>query len=702
MLTATGMHSRWAVIVLSAVILISCGGGGADSGDAGNGPAPSPTMLVLAGHMGGPGNVNGRGSAARFWLPTGTVSDPAGNLYVADTYNHVIRKVTPEGMVSTVAGVRGYAGADDGPAKRATFYGPGGLAMDRAGNLYIADNGNYTVRRLTPAGSVVTVAGTPGVSGYLDGDGPAARFGPCWTVFGCETPGLAVDSRGNVFYGDSSNGVIRRIAPTGTVTTFAGRWPPEDARDGPGSSASFYQPGPLAIDAADNLYVGDRYALRKVTPSAMVSTLAGQVYEAGFADGTGTAARFFGLTGMAVDGDGNIFATDVGNNAVRRITPDGIVTTAAGQRGGGVADGPAQSARFLAPAGIAIDSAGQLHVADGANNTIRRISALGQVTTLAGLAEQSEPVDGTGANARFGLPVGIVAADDGTIYVADQNGKAIRKVDLDGTTTTVAGQLGVEGIDDGPAREARFKAPYGLARGADGSLYLADALHFAVRKIAPDGRVSTLAGGGQGAAVDGKGKDAIFARPFGLAVDASGHLYVADTEAHTIRKVTRDGTVTTIAGLAHASGTSDGIGAEARFNRPRDVAVDASGNLFVADEFNHTIRKITPAGVVSTMAGSPGEAGSADGLGAEARFYRPGGLTVSPEGAIYVADSWNHTIRKITSAGSVTTVVGKPGVRGFVGDELPGVLSFPQRIALRGQSMYVTTARGVVVVSRRP
>lgn len=652
--------------------------------------------------MGGAGNIDGVGTGARFWWPGASVTDPAGNLYVADIYNHTIRRITPAGVVTTIAGIPGYAGANDGPADRATFYGPGGLAFDRAGNLYIADEGNYTVRRLSPDGQVATVAGTPGVSGYQDGDGPAARFGRCWVSMGCEHPGLAVDSQGNIFYGDAANAVIRRITPSGAVSTFAGNYLLfRDGRDGTGNSATFYQPGSLAIDGADNLYVVDGSAVRRITPGAVVTTFAGHVSESGYQDARGTDARLWPGV-VTVDQLGNVYLADMGNNAVRRITPDGMVSTVAGSRWVGVADGVGTAAHFRGPAGIAVNSSGQIYVSDRANNTIRRIDGNGQVTTFAGLAEEAEALDGQGAAARFGLPTGIVVADDGAIFVADDIGHAIRHISPGGVTTTFAGALNQAGSHDGVGNSAGFHAPAGLARDAGGTLYVVDALALSVRKITPQGVVSTLAGGYGGVVTDGQGTNAVFGLPYGIAVDATGTLYVADTRAHTIRKITPDGMVTTLAGLAYNLGASDGTGAEARFNEPMDVAMDLEGNILVADKSNHAIRKVTPAGVVSTLAGTLGVAGWQDGVGNAAGFYRPNGVTTAPDGSVYVADGWNHTIRKITAGARVTTVVGTAGYKGFSGTTLPGTLSFPWRVAIHGESMYITTARGVVVIAQRP
>lgn len=688
----------WSVCLV--VAMTACGGGGGGSGDTTGTGSGTGAMGVLAGNMGGMGNVDGTGSSARFWWPGASVVDAGGNLYVADTYNHVIRKVTPAGVVTVLAGIRGYAGASDGPAHQATFHGPGGLALDSAGNLYISDAGNFTVRKLSADGMVTTLAGAPGLPGDREGMGPEARFGDCWNSFGCELPGVAVDGQGNVFYGDTVNRVVRKITPSGAVTTFAGDFTVLDGRDGTGKAAGFDQPSQLALDKSANLYVMDRYRIRKITPDAGVTTLVGDRSGSFLVDGPVTIATV-GPGAITLDASGQIFFADMANHAIRKITTDGQVVTVAGRAQQGSTDGAAAEARFTAPAGIAVNASGQLFVSDRANHTIRRIDPDGRVSTLAGLAQRAEPLDGVGGNAGFGMPTGIVAAADGAVYVADMDGNAVRRVTADGTTSTWAGALGMLNTADGVGANARMGWVTGLARGADGTLYVSDVYFHTIRKITRDGTVSTWAGSSFGFD-DGLGARAKFAMPYGLAVDASGSVYVADTHGHTVRKITPDGMVSTLAGMPNFPGAADGTGTEARFNQPMDVAVDADGNVLVADEQNHAIRRITPNGVVTTLAGRLGQAGWRDGQGPRAGFYRPTGLTTAPDGTIYVADSWNHTIRKLRSDGTVTTVVGTAGLQGFQGEALPGVLSFPWRVAVRGEAMYITTARGVAYIAHRP
>jgi hypothetical protein len=236
-----------------------------------------------------------------------------------------------------------------------------------------------------------------------------------------------------------------------------------------------------------------------------------------------------------------------------------------------------------------------------------------------------------------------------------------------------------------------------------GNVYVADQDNHTIRKITPAGVVSTLAGSaGVTGSTDGTGAAARFSGTAGVAVDGAGNVYAAEFVNSTVRKITAAGVVTTLAGTAGVTGSADGTGAAARFNTPFGVATDSAGNVYVADTINHTIRKITPAGVVSTLAGTAGVTGSTDGTGAAARFNSPGGVAVDGAGNVYVADGSNHTIRKITSAGVVSTVVGVAGQPGFVPGALPGRIGYPGDVAVSGTLLYITLYNGVAVVQNRP
>ena len=325
-----------------------------------------------------------------------------------------------------------------------------------------------------------------------------------------------------------------------------------------------------------------------------ITTLAGQIGVGGYADGVGNQAQFRLPNSVAVDGAGNVYVADTANNTIRKITPNGIVSTLAGISGShGSADGTGSNARFWAPFGIAADSAGNVYVADTANNTIRKITPNGVVSTLAGLAGHPGNKDSIGANARFRNPWGVAVDGAGNVFVADMSNDTIRKITPTGVVSTLAGQTGISGSLNGVGTSAQFNNPFAVAVDGADNLYVSDSANDTIRKITPSGVVSTLAGlPGYAGNTDGNGNDARFWNPQGLTVDDKGNIYVADTGNNTVRKITPMGVVTTLAELAGASGTTDRAGESARFNSPGGVAVDHTGNVYVADTNNHTVRKI--------------------------------------------------------------------------------------------------------------
>jgi sugar lactone lactonase YvrE len=313
-----------------------------------------------------------------------------------------------------------------------------------------------------------------------------------------------------------------------------------------------------------------------------------------------------------------------------------------------------------------VDKAGNVYVADTGNDTIRKMTPQGLVTTLAGMAGQRGSMDGTGSKARFADPFDVTVDSAGNIYVADEGNDTIRKVTSDGMVTTLAGLVGNFGSTDGTGSAARFGSkdggPSGVAVDGEGDVYVTDTQNHTIRKVTPTGVVTTLAGNASisgygwsmGGSTDGTGSEARFNYPWGVAVDKAGTIYVADSLNHTIRKVTRAGVVSTLAGQTGLTGpaalanvgSADRTGNAARFRGPQRVAVDSTGNVYVADTGNRTIRRITPAGVVTTLAGQVGSNGNADGTGSVARFGYPNGVAVDNAGNVYEMDSDNSTIRK--------------------------------------------------------
>lgn len=327
------------------------------------------------------------------------------------------------------------------------------------------------------------------------------------------------------------------------------------------------------------------------------------------------------------------------------------VSTLAGQPGTpGTIDGNGTNARFNRCTGVVADRAGNLFVVDSPNFTIRKILPTGEVTTFAGVAGSRGSVDGTGAAARFGNPWGIAIDSDDTLYVADQANHVIRKITPSAQVTTLAGAPGVAGSQDGTGAEARFRQPLGVAVDREGNVYVADLANHLIRKVTKAGVVTTLAGAaGVRGTTDGPAADARFASPFAVSLDSKQNLYVADTGNHSVRRITPDGVVSTVAGTGGQIGSADGTGSAARFNNPNGLVVEPiTGDVYVADTGNHVIRRVSAAGVVTTLAGLSGTIGGVDGLGTEARFQFPSGVTIDRAGRIVVADNGNSAVRRGT------------------------------------------------------
>jgi sugar lactone lactonase YvrE len=338
---------------------------------------------TLAGTAGSAGSTDATGSAARFSGPYDVSTDLSGNVFVADTNNHTIRKVTSAGVVTTIAGTAGASGSTDATGSAARFKNPYGISVDAAGNIFVSDTNNYTIRKVTSAGVVTTLAGSPGSTGSTDATGSAARFG---------TPyGLSVDTAGNVFVADRGNHTIRKVTSAGVVTTLAGQAGSAGSTDGTGSAARFNQPNGISVDTAGNVYVGDIYnhTIRKVTSAGVVSTLAGLAGSAGSTDGTGSAARLNHPHGVSVDTAGNVFVCDLYNHTIRKVTSAGVVTTEAGLAGSaGSNNGLGTAARFYYPHGVAVDATGNVFVADTFNATIRvSVTSAPATVTLSNLSK---------------------------------------------------------------------------------------------------------------------------------------------------------------------------------------------------------------------------------------------------------------------------------------------------------------------------
>ena len=735
---------------------------------------PGGDVSTLAGNL-NPGNENGTGMDASFNRPNGLDVDAYGNVYVADFYNNMIRKITADGEVTTLAGSL-TPGSTNGIASEARFQYPKDVAIDLTGNLYVSDYGNLLIRKISPAGIVSTFAGREGFFGSKNGLGTEASF------YGLA--GIAVDGLGNVYVPDQFNYLVRKISPAGLVSTLAGKQGVSGNASGTGTSASFNLPGNVALDSKGNVYVAEPYnhMIRKIeqtgfsispdlpaglsfdvktgaisgTPASgnvntsytvtawnnsgygkavlsievkglpsvftrvisdVTSTSAtvkanlvnlgspnptqyGVVWSTspnptvalatktvqGAASATGLyTSNLTGLSPYAMYyvkayatndfgtayGSELTFATlftipppNISYNsppafttgtAIAALTPinkggnvpvssQGEVITLAGSTTSGCENGIGSEASFLSCEKILLDKSGNIYVAGV--NMIRKVSAVGEVSYFAGSAAAGY-VNDTGTKAKFWSARGMDMDSKGNIYVAEMSNHLIRKITPSGVVSTFAGNYA--GYADGNSTDASFYNPYGLALDAADNIYVADQGNNMIRKITPEGHVSTLAGNTISGNADGTGPDARFNWPEGLCVDGQGNVYVADSYNNMIRKITPDGVVTSLAGSSTAIGSINGKGTAASFYGPSDIAVDALGYLYVTDVANNMIRKISPAGDVTTLAGNR-TAGSNNGDRMNARFYTPSGVDVDAVGNLYIGDN-GYMIRKISQNG---------------------------------------------------
>ena len=602
---------------------------------------------------------DGPATAALLRSATAVAAGPGGNLYVVDRSSHQVRRVTPDGRIHTLAGTGtpGYTG-DGGPANRAALSSPGGVAVDGAGNVYIADTGNHVIRRVSPGGIITTVAGT-GVQG-ASGDGVSA------TAASFDSPtGLAVDGGGNLYIADTGNHAVRKMNPAGIVRTVAGIFYPAFGGDGgPALLAGLDSPGAVAVDASGNLYIADteNQRIRRVTTDGVIRTIAGNGNPGTGGDGgSATAAQLYYPQGVAVDGNSNVYIA--GGATVRKVTPAGFIQAFAGDRasyGFSGDGGPALAALLDTPRGLAIDGDGNLLVADDYNNRVRAIDTAGIISTAVGRSVEGLPDEASAAAAYFNYPTRVAGDGAGGYYVVDAYNHRVRRISAGGAVTTVAG-TGREGFsgDGGPANAATLSYPWGVAADSGGNLYIADTNNSRVRKVTPAGSISTVAGNGNYQfSGDGGSATAAGMNVVDVAVDASGNLYIADRENRRVRKVTPGGRISTVAGNGGTGFGGDGGSATSSPVDPLAVAVDGNGNLYIADYANSRVRKVTTSGIITTVAGNGTWSASAVSGPATSLSLSPGGLAVDAGGNVFITDFDNEYLWKLTPAGTLSVVAG--------------------------------------------
>lgn len=499
-----------------------------------------------------------------------------------------------EGIINTVAG----GGPDNVPALAANLDAPLGVTTDSFGNYYVSDH--LRVYRVNSSGILTVAAGTGLADDLRDGDAAtrASVFVP---------QGLAVDAQGNLFIADSVHARVRRVDTMGIITTFAGGAACCSYADGiPATSATLSIVEGLAVDVQGNLFIADsrRHVIRRVDTAGIITTVAGNGLLGFSGDGgPATSARLNAPYGVAVDGAGNLYIGEENNHRVRRVDALGIITTLAGNgiRGFGGDGGPATSANLDSPRTVAADAAGNVFIADTMNHRIRWVDLDGVIRTVAGNGSDVFSGDGGPAtSASIGDPFGVAVDAAGTLFIADTDNNRVRMVDAAGTITTAAGNgMAFFSGDDGPATNASLYYPQGLAVDLAGNLVIADTSNHRIRRMDAAGSITTIAGDGT-PDFSGDGGPAISASlssPSGMAIDGGGNLIIADSGNHRIRRVDAAGSIATIAGDGTRGFSGDGGPATgASLNSARAIALDAQNNIFIADSNNYRIRRVDAAG----------------------------------------------------------------------------------------------------------
>jgi sugar lactone lactonase YvrE len=539
-----------------------------------------------------------KATSAELRGPYGVVVDATGDLFIADTGNDVIREVSAStGTISTIAGtgVVGYRG-DHGPATQAELNFPARIALDSKGNLFFSDGYNHVIREVKAAtGKITTVAGN-GNYGY-SGDG-----GPATAAELSEPVGIALDSSGDLFIGDFYNEVIREVnAATGDISTVAGDGIFGYSGDGgKATSAELAGPEDVAVDSFGVLYIADAYneRVRVVGVGGLIITVAGNGLVGYTGDGgPALAAKLVAPYDDAADSKGDVFIVDDDNNVIRELTPAGKIITVAGNgtRGYSGDGGKATAAQLNEPSGVAVDPTGNLYIADSGNNVIRKVTvSTGAISTFAGDGQFGDTGDnGSPTASALAHPEGVALDPWGDVYIADSSNDAIRVVSV--FTGDIFTYLNLP----------TYGWPSGIAVDSQFNLYIAEPYLNEVEELnGGSGKTSTVAGDGtRGYSGDGrKASAAELAGPMGVAVDSSGDLFIADTGNDAIREVSAaTGKISTVAGNGtYGYSGNAGPASSAELAAPQGVAVDAVGNLFIADTGNNVIREVTPFTVVAS------------------------------------------------------------------------------------------------------
>lgn len=645
-------------------------------------------------------NFRGEGKPGRD-APLGRINsvtvDPEGRAVFPDPYYHMVFRVESDGRISIIAGngVRGHSG-DGGPARLAALNTPTGVAYDTSGNLYISDLANHRIRRVGTDGIITTFAGN-GTAGFAGDGGRAinARLSSPLTI--------ATDSRGNLFINDYSNARLRRVDSNGNIDTVAGYGRNEAGPDGNALRTSFADPESMAADAEGGLYIAELSGnrVRRLTPQGEVITIAGSG-QSGFAGDGGSAAQAL-LShpgGVAVERDGSVLIVDTGNYRVRRINRQGVIQTIAGNGSQGYADGTANQAGFRNPVGVAVNGAGEIFIADRDSFRVRKIAS-NAVSTVAGNGELQTSQDGGSAvNAPLNTPFGVAFDRDGNMLIADTEASVVRRITPSGIVRTIAGNGAKEFSGDrGPSVQAGLAGPRSANADCRGRVIIADTGNAVIRRIEQDGTLATVAGDGNSApGFAGDGGPATQARlnqPTFALSDSNCNIYISDAGNNRVRRVdAQTGFISTVAG--GGSQTGDGTATSLQLGFPVALALDQASNLYTAEIDSGRVRQLAN-GRLTTIAGGGSTAPSADAVTATTvRLGGPTGVALDACGRIYISDYSAQRVYAVED-GRLRVIAGD-GRRGYVGDGGSAALaSFNQPVGIAASEAGCTASANVYV-----
>ena len=661
----TRTHRKWVVLTLLATLLAASPASGpafasqtppkATSISPGVTPAGQPamtspgTLSVLAGRR---AYNLGPGPATRASLdnPSGVAVDTHGDLFIADEYDNVVEKVTPAGRLSVVAGVARKSGPPTpGLATSSDLDSPSGVAVDAHGDLFIADQGNHVVEEVTPAGRLSVLAG--------DGQQGPPKPGPANSSKLYGPSGVAVDTHGDLFIADPVNQVVEEVTPAGRLSVVAGEGQLGSPTPGPANSSKLGSPYGVAVDNGD-LFIADEYdnVVEKVSPAGTLSVVAGVVGNGNGGPPTPGPARTSELdspSGVAVDDHGDLFIADTDNQVVEEVTSAGRLAVAAGNVAQGPpTPGPATSSKLDTPSGVAVDAQGDLFIADWDNDVVEEVTPAGKLSVVAGDGRFDAPPTPGPADSSTLVPLGVAVDAHGDLFIADYWNNVVEEVSPAGRLSIVAGDGNVGRPTLGPANSSRLDAPEGVAVDAHGDLFIADYWNNVVEEVSPAGRLSVVAGDGQlGSPTPGPATSSKLDNPSGVAVGTHGDLFIADRGNNVVEKVTASGTLSVVAGVVgngNGGPPTPGPARSSELDNPSGVAVDAHGDLFIADTDNQVVEEVTPAGRLSVVAGGTREGAPTPGPATRSGLSFPVGVAVDAHGDLFIADQGNNDVEKVT------------------------------------------------------